>query len=165
MKPERSVILLLLALCPHAHAQEFPGAPSALVPPTAESVTLVTPVYRHPRGHKKLLALAGVVGFETLADHYDVSETEKGLKAGVAVEKYTWLVGSKPSAGRLYARDMLEFGIVTSPTIIGYLWRRAEFYYGGLGAPTTLAVKHIYAGNGWRRLLKGAAPTGSELGP
>jgi hypothetical protein len=105
------------------------------------------------------------VGFGIVADRYDVSETEKGLKAGVAVERYTWLVGNKPSAGRLYARDMLVLGITATPSVMGYLWRHAESYYGGLGAPMTLAVKHIYAGKGWRRLLKGAVPSGSELGP
>jgi hypothetical protein len=116
--------------------------------------------YHNPRGHKKLLALAGVVGFEVAANHYDVSETEKGLKAGVATEESAWLVGSKPSAVRLYARDMLVLGITASPSVIAYAWRRTEYFYGGFGAPVILAVKHIYGGNAWRRLLKATAPSG-----
>jgi hypothetical protein len=135
-------------------AQDLPDAPSAVIKCSTSRKILVMPAYRRPRGHKKLLTAVGVVGLELVADHYDVSETEKGLKAGVGNEGYTWLVGTRPSAGQLYSRDMLVFGITATPSLIAYLRRSSELFYGGLGAPVTLAVKHIYAGNGWRRLLE-----------
>lgn len=118
-----------------------------------------------PRGKKKLLALAGVVGFAIAADIYDVRETEKGLKAGVAVEGNTWLVGSKPKAGPLYRRDLLVIGLTTMPSVIAYAAHHMEFFYAGLVGPVIIGAKHINGGNQWKDLLSGKPPTGGELGP
>jgi len=175
MKSERySLILLLLALCPRAFAQELPDDPSQIRirfdPVEPAPITQSWPIaadstFRESRGRKKLLALTGAVAFEVAANHYDVSETEKGLKAGVAIEGYTWLVGSSPSAGQLYGRDLLTVGIVVAPSVVAYVFRRTEFFYGGLAGPVVLGCKHISGGNQWKALLAGHPPTGSELGP
>lgn len=175
MKSERySVMLLLLTLCPCAFTQELPDAPSAVRSIRFDSVEPApiqsrpidaNPNFREPRGRKKLLALAGVVAFEVAANHYDISETEKGLKAGVAIEDYTWLVGSRPSAGPLYARDLLTVGILATPSVLAYIFRRMDLFYGFLPGPVVMGYKHISGGNQWKALLAGHPPTGSELGP
>jgi hypothetical protein len=175
VKPERCpLILLLLALGPLAFAQELPDAPSAIrgrrFDPVETAPIQSRPIaadsnVREPRGHKKLLALAGAVAFEVAANHYDVSETEKGLKAGVAIEGNTWLVGRRPSAGPLYARDLLTDGILITPSVVGYIFRKMEFFYSGLSGPVVMGCKHISGGNKWKALLAGHPPIGSELGP
>jgi hypothetical protein len=175
MKFERySLILLLLALCPCAVAQELPDAPGAIrgirFDPVEPAPRQSWPIALdsnspEPRGRKNLLALAGAVAFEVVANHYDVSETEKGLKAGVAVEGNTWLVGSKPTAGQLYARDLLTVGILVTPSVVAYIFRRTELFYGGLAGPVVMGCKHISGGNQWKALLAGHPPTGSQLGP
>jgi hypothetical protein len=167
-------IPLLLALCAHTFAQGLPDAPSAirgvrfdLVEPAPVQLQSIVADsnFNEPRGRKKLLVLAGAVAFELLANRYDVSETEKGIKAGVALEDYTWLVGSKPTAGQLYARDLLTVGILVTPSIVAYAFRRMEPFYGGLSLPVVLGCKHISGGNSWKALLAMHPPTGSELGP
>jgi hypothetical protein len=47
---------------------------------------------------------------------------------------------------------------------IAYIYRRAEFFYGGLTGPVVMGFKHINGGNQWKALLAGHSPTGSELG-
>jgi hypothetical protein len=166
-------ILLLLALCPCPFAQTLPDAPSAIrsihtdpmEPAPIQSRLIAAASHSiEPRGPRKLLALAGAVAFEATANHYDISETERGLKAGVAVEDYTWLVGSRPGAGQLYTRDLLTVGIVLTPIVAAYMSRKMEFFYAGLSGPVVLGCKHISGGNRWKALLAGHQPTGSELG-
>jgi hypothetical protein len=139
MKRERHFLMpLLLALCGHAFAQGLPDAPSAIrgirfelvEPAPVRSQSIVADSNFHePRGRKKLLVLAGAVAFEAVANRYDVSETEKGIKAEVALEDYTWLVGSKPTSGQLYVRDLLTVGILVTPSIVAYAFRMMEPFY------------------------------------
>jgi len=109
------------------------------------------------RGKKKLLFLAAAVAFELLAAHYDISETEKGLKAGVAVEGNTFLVGQHPSAAALWGRDALMLGITATPSTLAYIFRNQPFYYGGLAALIVLGAKHIQGGDEWKSLLQKAS--------
>jgi hypothetical protein len=160
-----ALVLVLVALCPRTHAQELPDTPSLVIERGAVGETFLSPAHRSPRGHKKLLAFVGVLAFEVATDIYDVSETEKGLKAGVANESFTWLVGSKPSVRALYAQQALVTGIIVSPSVIGYLCRKPELFYGFLSVPVVMGFKHIRAGNQWKALLAGHRPTGSEFGP
>jgi hypothetical protein len=107
-----------------------------------------------PRGKKKFLLVAGASVFEIAANHYDTVETEKGLRAAVAVEGNTWLVGSHPSAGALYRRDALQLGITVSPSILFYKLRQWSLFYGSASAPAGLGLGHISGGRRWAKLLK-----------
>jgi len=118
---------------------------------------------KESRGPKKLLLLGGVLAFAIAADCYDVSETEKGIKAGVAVEGNTWLIGTdKPTAGQLYKRDLLVIGLTAAPPTFAYIFRGPTWFYAGLSGPVVMGFKHISGGNQWKRLLEGQSPTGSE---
>ena len=148
-----------------AFAQALPDAPQ---PQPVEKYVVhnySTKFVAPSRGPKKLLALAGVVGFAVATDVWDVRETEKGLRAGVAVEGNTWLVGSKPKAGALYGRDLLVIGLTASPAVVAYIFRKPEFFFGALAGPIVIGCKHIHGGDQWRDLLAGHPVTGSEQGP
>jgi hypothetical protein len=124
MKSDRyALVLVLCALFPRTHAQELPDAPSVVIERGAAGETFLAPACRSPRRSPrrpmKLLAFVGVLAFEVATDIYDVNETEKGLKAGVATEGFTWLVGSKPSTRDLYGQQALVNGIIVSPSVIG----------------------------------------------
>ena len=157
-----AALMLLVSLgISQGQNAELPDAPSAVMEAAwAQNTPNTRPVLSYekppvkPRGKKKLLALAGVVAFAVAADVYDVRETEKGLKAGVAQEDYTWLVGSHPSARALYARDSLVLGITTTPSVLSYIFHRNELYYGFLSAPVVYGIKHIQGGNQWKNLLQ-----------
>lgn len=104
------------------------------------------------------LALVAALGFAIAADIYDVVLTEKGIKAGVAVEGNTFLVGQKPSAVALYLRDSLVTGIATTPCILALVYGNKPLFYGFLVAPVVAGVKHIRGGRAWRNLLNGGKP-------
>lgn len=102
----------------------------------------------------ELLAVAASVG--VAGDVYDVTMTEKGLKAGIAVEANDWLVGSKPSAVSLYLRDGLVFAMCVIPAVVfAAVAHNVPLGYGALVAPVVFGVKHILGGLQWRKLLKG----------
>ena len=96
--------------------------------------------------------LASVLATLVGTDVYDVVMTEKGLKAGVAVESFTWLVGSKPTAVALYLRDSLCMAMAAAPSIIAYAMGSTAAAYGMLAAPAVYAVKHVLGGLAWRKL-------------
>jgi hypothetical protein len=102
-----------------------------------------------PRGKKKLLAFAAVLTFTIVAASYDAHETLKGLKLGVGVEGNTWLVGSHPSARALYGRDVLQIGLITTPSALAYVFRKWPFYYAGLAGPAAFGAKSIQGGRSW----------------
>jgi hypothetical protein len=99
------------------------------------------------------LLLAVALSLAVAADIYDVSMTEKGLKAGVAVEGYTWLVGEKPSAKALYLRDTLVLAMTAAPSAVAYFLGNAPLAFGCLAGPAVLAVKHVIGGRKWKKLL------------
>ena len=157
------VIVAALALVTAAFAQ-LPDAPQPQF--TDYSVHNYASTFKpEARGKKKLFILAATTGFELIADSYDIHETEKGLKAGVALEGNTWLVGSRPSAKALWGQSSLELGLTMAPAVLSYVFRQTALYYGTAGAPVILAIKHIQGGNQWKALLAGKKPTGGEQGP
>ena len=74
----------------------------------------------------------------------------------------TWLVGTHPTFGRLEAKDFLQLGIATSPSVLAYVFHHEGLFLAGLVGPTVLGVKHIQAGRQWQALLDGQPPTESE---
>jgi len=119
----------------------------------AETAPKPQPDYSEHFDNKSLLALGGATVFAILADRYDVKWTERGLKAGVAIEGNTWLVGTHPSAGALYKRDALVIGLVCTPSLVGYLTKNKYLTYVMLALPVAVGIGHIQGGNSWRNLL------------
>ncbi len=103
----------------------------------------------------KVIVLAAGLAWAIGCDVYDITLTEKGIKAGVAVEGNTWLVGTKPGAVALYLRDSLETGIATAPCILACIFNNAPLFWGFLIAPLLSGVKHILGGKQWATLLAG----------
>lgn len=87
-------------------------------------------------------------------DVYDVIMTEKGLKAGVAVEGNDFLVDSKPSALALYLRDSVILAFCLVPTVLSAAFGNMPVAYGSLIAPVVYGIQHILGGLQWRALLK-----------
>jgi len=102
-----------------------------------------------------VIALAWAIG----CDIYDVTLTEKGIKAGVAVEGNTFLVSSKPSAVALYLRDSLVTGIAATPCVLACILYSQPLFWGFLIAPVLSGVKHILGGRQWATLLAGGTVT------
>ena len=96
------------------------------------------------------IATAAAIG----ADIYDVTMTEKGLKAKVAVEGFDWLVGPDPTATRLYLRDGLLIALSITPGAVFYAIGNAPLGYGALTAQVVLVIKHIQGARAWAALLK-----------
>lgn len=85
-------------------------------------------------------------------DVYGITLTSRGLKAGVALEGNTFLIGSKPSARALYLRDALVLGLCLVPTVVFH--SNVPVAYGALAAPVAYGAKHFLGGLAWRKLLK-----------
>lgn len=97
--------------------------------------------------------LAVSIAFCVACDIYDVTMTQKGLKAGVAIEGNTWLVGEKPSAKALYLRDsLLMLFCITPSLLLSFVNPPAAF--GTLSGPIAYGVKHILGGRAWVKLLR-----------
>jgi hypothetical protein len=96
-------------------------------------------------------------------DIYDVIMTEKGLKKGLALEAFTWLVGPKPSALKLYLRDSLVTGLVAAVSLIIFLTGVQAAAFGMLSGLVVLAIKHIHGGRQWAKLLAGGTIPNHDL--
>ena len=90
-----------------------------------------------------------------VAEFYDATMTEKGIKKGVSVEAFDWLVGSKPTALALYLRDWILIAVATIPLDIALVAHSKPFFYGFLTIPVSLVTRHINGGLQWRTLLNG----------
>ena len=86
---------------------------------------------------------------------YDVVKTEQGLKKGVAVEAFTFLVGPKPSAVALYLRDQILLAGCAAPAIILALMHNTPLAYGACVGLLAYGLKHIQGGLKWAFLIKG----------
>jgi hypothetical protein len=151
-------ILTFLLFVSLAVAQELPNAPSTQMDTQVHNVPNYALAPSTPRGKNKLFILAAVVGFEIAADAYDIHETEKGIKAGVAFEGNTFLIpdNGRPTASQLWRRDTFELGMAVTPSILGYVFRKSGLFYGGLAIPAVLGGKHISGGKQWADLLNKA---------
>lgn len=82
---------------------------------------------------------------------YDIYMTRKGLKAGVAVEGNTWLIGPKPSTKALVLRDSIIQGIVAAlPLVLHAVNPPAGV--GALVIPVVFAIRHYLGGRAWMKL-------------
>lgn len=82
---------------------------------------------------------------------YDITQTVKGIKAGIASEGNTFLVGSKPSAKALILRDTLMALIFVVPSVVTTLivGGSASFL---LAAPVAFGGKHYLGGRKWAKI-------------
>jgi hypothetical protein len=95
------------------------------------------------------------VGFCFLAQLFDDIESERGIKAGVAIEAFTWLIGSKPSFLAYFLRDSLLLAAVTAPSLIlHFAHSPANLALAALVSPVVYGVKHIIGGRAWLAFLK-----------
>lgn len=99
------------------------------------------------------IALAAVV----LSNIYDVVLTERGIKAGVAVEGFTWLVGQKPTAVALYLRDSIFNALFAALPLVFYKVNPAVAY-GSITGLVVITIKHVLGGRAWANLLAGGKP-------
>src|ERR1035437_8370795 len=84
---------------------------------------------------------------------YDIYTTEKGLKAGAAVEGNDWLAGPKPSALALYLRDgLVNLPFIALPLVLHVLGND-PLAYGSLAGLVVIAIKHVMGGRAWAKLL------------
>jgi hypothetical protein len=148
----------VLFLCLSSGAQDLPDAPSATPQGYGEvsarpQLSFIPPPAVTTRHPKRLIALVGAIGFEQVCAVYDARQTEKGLKAGVAVEGNTWLVGQHPSFRALESRDILYTSFLVTPSVLSYVFHNTPFFFGGLAAPVTYGIKHIQGGKQWQTLL------------
>lgn len=101
------------------------------------------------------LSIAVALAVAVAGDIYDVTMTEKGLQAKVAVEGNTFLVGDKPSARALFLRDGVILALCMVPTLLSfYKLHNAPIGYGSLVVPGYYGVDHMLGGLAWRKLLK-----------
>ena len=94
------------------------------------------------------------VGFCFLAQLFDDIESERGIKAGVAIEAFTWIIGSKPSFLAYFLRDSLLLAAVTAPSLVLHFVHNAPLALAALVAPAIYGVKHIQGGRQWLALKK-----------
>ena len=90
--------------------------------------------------------------FAILCNIYDATMTEKGIAAEVAVEGNTWLIGPKPKAWQLYARDIPIIFLASTLSFVGYFTHNPALFYAGLVGPIVAGVKHLQGGLEWRAL-------------
>ena len=93
------------------------------------------------------------VGFCFLAQLFDDIESERGIKAGVAIEAFTWLIGSKPSFRAYFLRDSLLLAAVSAPSLVLH-FVHSPATLAALAAPVVYGVKHILGGRAWLAFLK-----------
>ena len=100
-----------------------------------------------------LIYLAGALAFALGCTVYDTVMSEKGIKAGVAVEaNFTWIYGTdKPTALQYYALNIPIALLTAVPSAIA-LHYGSPLYYGGLAAPVVAGIVHILGGLAWRKL-------------
>ena len=101
-----------------------------------------------------ILYLLGAITAAVLTCVYDTVMSEKGIKAGVAVEaNFTWLYGTnKPKTWQYYAVNIPAILLAATPSMVGYFWHNPSLYFGGLAAPVAVGISHIKGGLEWRAL-------------
>jgi hypothetical protein len=98
------------------------------------------------------LFFSTAVGFCFLAGLFDDIESERGIKAGVAIESFQWLVGPKPSFRAYFLRDLLLLATVTAPSLVLH-FVHSPAALAALVGPVVYGVKHIIGGRAWAALL------------
>lgn len=95
------------------------------------------------------------LGIVAVANIYDIRLTVKGIKAGVALENFTWLVGDRPTAKALYLRDLIFFVPLAIFTILVIGCADSYATTPFLLFPTLFALKHLQGALKWRYVLAG----------
>lgn len=102
------------------------------------------------------LLLAASLAFCIGLGVFDQLMTVKGIKAGVSVESFTWLVGQKPGFIALFLRDALVMLFCLLPTLLcRYVAHNNPIAVGGLLGPVAYGLHHLQGGLEWRYLLAG----------
>ena len=97
--------------------------------------------------------LATALAFVFGCAAYDSLISEKGIKAGVAVEKnYTWIYGIKPSLLQYCAVNFVTAVLASGVSVAAYAMHNSPWFYAGLAGPAVLGAKHIQGGLEWRKL-------------
>jgi len=101
----------------------------------------------------ELIYFASASAFALGCQAYDTYMTEKGLKAGVAIEGNSWLVGPKPSALALSLRDVPITLLTAIPALVAFHFDNTGLFYASLAGPIAVGIKHILGGRSWAALL------------
>jgi hypothetical protein len=88
------------------------------------------------------------------AEVWDVTMTEQGIKAGVAVESFDWLVGQKPTAEALFVRDLALIALASAPALVIYLCGGTPAAYGCILGTVAAGARHVQGAREWAKLLK-----------
>jgi hypothetical protein len=92
---------------------------------------------------------------------YDISETEKGIVAGVGVESnstITMFFGTKPTATQLYIHNTVLGGIMVAVAAIGVATGNVVLVGLGIGPMIAYAGLHLKGALDWRKLLAAKPP-------
>ena len=107
--------------------------------------------------------LFGSIAVAIAGDIYDVVTSEKCFAKG-AVETNTFLIGEnqKPSAEKLYLRDLVVLSFCLAPTLLcATVFHNRPLAYGALISPVLFGVKHYLGARSGVAFLEGkpqAAP-------
>jgi hypothetical protein len=93
------------------------------------------------------------VGFCFLAGLFDDIESERGIKAGIAIEDFQWLIGPKPSFRAYFLRDSLLLALVITPSLVLHFVHNEPIALAALVGPVVYGIKHILGGRAWLPLL------------
>lgn len=101
-----------------------------------------------------VLLLAVAFALDAASGIYDATLTSRGLKAGVAVEGNTWLIGTKPSNLALHLRNIMFLVASSLPAALALYFGNIPVAMGFLAGPAVDAYKHIAGGRAWAALLR-----------
>ena len=88
------------------------------------------------------------------ANLFDVWMTERGLKKGLALEAFDWLVGRTPSFLALALRDSMLIAFAFGP-ILAISLVNEPVAIGGCAFATVSLARHVRGALNWKRLLDG----------
>jgi hypothetical protein len=102
------------------------------------------------------LLYAAASAVAVLGDVYDVTKTIAGIKKGVAVEDFTFIVGQKcTSAAKYFLRDLIVMSPCFALPFVFLALHNAPVAYGSLVALVAAGLKHYQGGAEWITLLNG----------
>ena len=98
------------------------------------------------------IALVVALAFGFGCQVFDDIMTLRGISKGLAVEGFTFLISSKPTALQIYLRDGLLMVACTVPSLTACFLGDDAAALGCLVAPVVYGIKHIQGGLEWRKL-------------
>lgn len=91
----------------------------------------------------------------SVATFFDVTKSNEGIKAGVAVEGnpiVNYFFGNKPTLKQLWLENGITGAIVAAVALTGLLFNTGVFAM-GIGGMLAYAAHHVKGGLEWRKLL------------